>query len=134
MNETKSFWGTLPAIIVAIGGLITILYQTGILPGLMPNVDISGTYLMDQQSNRMIVITNMNGNQYRIEESTSPWSWNGTATLNGKNLNGEASFRKSSKSMRIEGTVRNDQSISVSYIFLQDANGRVDNHVWYLKR
>ncbi len=143
MNETKSFWGTLPAIIVAIGGLLTVLYQTGIILGTeqksgseIPNQrqNISGTYLMDRQSNRMIVITNMDGNRYRIEEPTSPWPWTGTATLSNENLKGEASFIKSAKRMRIEGTVRNDQSISVSYIFLQDVNGRVDNHIWYLKR
>lgn len=102
------------------------------------SVGIIGTYLMDKQSNRVIVVTHLSGNRYGIEEPSSPWPWKGEATLNGDQLNGVANFRNSLASMRVEGTVRRDRSIVVSYRFLKssdggDPKGRVDNHVWYPK-
>lgn len=97
---------------------------------------ISGTYLMDNQKGRIIVVTHLDGNRYRIEEATSPWPWAGEATLDGGQLIGNGQFRKSLASMKVEGTLRGDKSIVVSYKFItkgdgKDAAGRVDNHVWY---
>ena len=99
---------------------------------------ISGTYLMDNQQNRVIVITHLSGNRYRIEEPSSPWPWEGEATLDGGQLIGHGSFRKSLASMKVEGTVRGDKSIVISCKFMRtgdggDPRGRIDNHLWYPK-
>jgi hypothetical protein len=100
--------------------------------------NITGTYLMDKLQNRVITITNINENEidYRIEEKTSPWPWEGMAQLTGLKLSGEAKFIKGNDKMRVEGLVREDGSIVVRYIFLTDEpgnnpSGRVDNHIWY---
>jgi len=57
--------------------------------------------------------------------------------LDGGAIHGEARFRSSRATMRVEGVVRSDGSIAVDYIFLIDSEGnpgedRVDRHVWYL--
>jgi hypothetical protein len=97
---------------------------------------ISGTYLMDNQQGRIIVISRLNENHYRIEESSSPWPWGGEAHLDGGRLEGQAHFRKSQASMNVEGVVRGDKSIEVNYHFITEgdgsnANGRVDHHIWF---
>jgi hypothetical protein len=110
-----------------------------IIPSTSASTDkISDTYLMDNQPNRVIVVTHIDENRYRIEESSSPWPWQGEATLDGGQLLGDAKFRNSLASMRVEGIVRNDGSIVIKYIFTTDdnggnPNGRLDNHVWYPK-
>ncbi len=101
--------------------------------------NISGTYLMDNQSNRIIVIKKLYENRYRMEESSSPWPWEGEATLDGGQLIGQATFRNSLASMKVEGTVRGDKSIVIAYKFITaddggNPHGRVDNHVWYQKK
>ena len=99
---------------------------------------ISGTYLMDNQQHRVIVITHLSGNRYRIEEASSPWPWEGEATLDGGQLSGKGNFRKSLASMKVEGTIRGDKSIVISYTFIRNGDGnapqgRIDNHIWYPK-
>ena len=96
---------------------------------------VTGTYLMDNTPGRVVEITRLAGDQYRIEEPTSPWPWRGTAVLDGGRLVGQAQFRKTQARMDVEGVVRADGSIIVSYRFITDSKGnstdRVDNHVWY---
>ncbi|MEM8804542.1 MAG: hypothetical protein AAGF01_00650 [Cyanobacteria bacterium P01_G01_bin.38] len=101
---------------------------------------ISGTYLMDNQRNRIIIITYLESvgdrNRYRIEEASSPWPWEGIATLEGENLTGIGDFIDSQASMKVEGIVRSDDAIMVKYTFIKDSEGndpggRVDNHVWF---
>jgi len=93
-------------------------------------------YLMDNQQNRVIVMTHLQDDEYRIEEPSSPWPWTGTATLDGGKLSGQGQFRGNLTTMKVEGIVRRDRSIEIQYIFLTDDKGkpdpgRVDKHVWY---
>jgi len=93
-------------------------------------------YLMDNNPNRIINVTHLQNNNYRIEEPSSPWPWEGTATIDGGQLNGEVNFRNSLATMRVEGVVRGDKSIVIKYNFITDnegkpAGGEVHNHVWY---
>lgn len=93
-------------------------------------------YLMDKQFNRIVVVTHLQHNNYRIEEPSSPWPWEGVATIDGGQLTGEAKFRNSLATMRVEGVVRGDKSIVIKYKFITDSDGkpsvgRVDNHIWY---
>lgn len=97
---------------------------------------ISGRYTMDKQNNRIIILSKLVGNEYRIEEITSPWPWTGTAVLDGSKLSGRAHFPKSKATMKVEGKLRGDGSISVSYHFITKgdgtlAEGRVDRHIWF---
>ncbi|MDH3422971.1 MAG: hypothetical protein OEN00_08255 [Gemmatimonadota bacterium] len=97
---------------------------------------IAGRYLMDKQASRVIVVTHVRGNEYRIEEPTSPWPWVGTAELDGGKLSGEGRFPKSLATMRVDGVLRNDGSIEVDYTFITKGEGspgagRIDHHVWY---
>ena len=95
------------------------------------------TYLMDNHQNRIIVVTHLQDEYYRIEEASSPWPWEGTATIVDSKLSGEATFRKTQGTMKVEGTVRSDGSIAVAYIFLTDGDGNPSSarhdHVWYPK-
>ncbi len=91
---------------------------------------ISGEYLMDNLSDRIITITHIEGNNYRIGESTSPWPWAGTATISGGKLSGEGMFINSAGSMKVEGVIQEDRSIVIQYKFITDP-GRIDPHVWY---
>ncbi len=87
--------------------------------------------MMDpHRSDRIITITHLEGNNYRIGESTSPWPWTGTATISGGRLSGEGMFINSPGSMKVEGVIQNDRSIVIQYKFIGDPNGRIDNHVW----
>jgi len=97
---------------------------------------ISGRYVMDKQITRIIIISKLVGNEYRIEEITSPWPWTGTAKLDGSKLSGRAHFPKTQATMKVEESLRGDGSIDVSYRFISKgdgslADGRVDHHVWY---
>lgn len=101
-----------------------------------PPNDLAVKYTMDQEDSRVIVVTHLSGVNYRIEEPSGSYPWAGTATLDGGQLQGEANFKESLASMRVEGTRRSDGSIAVRYIFITDsegnpADGRVDRHVWY---
>lgn len=93
-------------------------------------------YLMDNLPNRIIIVTHQQDNKYRIEEPSSPWPWEGSATIDGGQLIGEAKFRKSLATMRVEGVIRGDKSIVIEYKFItgsdgKPSSGRVDNHTWY---
>ncbi len=104
-------------------------------PTEIPEV-ISGRYTMDKQNSRIIVLSRLAGNEYRIEEITSPWPWTGTAKLDGSKLSGRAHFPKSQATMKVEGSLRGDGSIDVNYHFITKgdgtlAEGRVDHHVWF---
>jgi len=97
---------------------------------------ISGRYTMDKQNSRIIILSRLVGNEYRIEEITSSWPWTGTAKLDGSKLSGRAHFPKSQATMKVVGSLRGDGSIDVSYHFITKgdgslAEGRVDHHVWF---
>ena len=109
--------------------------QTSSNNNVSPSSDVKN-YLMDNQPDRVIIVTHRYNSEYRIEEPSSPWPWQGTATLDGGQLSGEAQFRNSLATMRVEGVVRKDGSIVIQYIFKTDdsgkqSGGRIDNHVWY---
>ncbi len=93
-------------------------------------------YLMDKTSSRIIIVTHLQYNNYRIEEASSPWPWEGVATIDGGQLTGEAKYRNSLATMRVEGVVRGDESIVIKYKFITGSDGkpldRVDDHIWYL--
>lgn len=100
--------------------------------------DIAETrkYLMDNMSNRIIIVTHLQNNKYRIEEPGSPWPWEGSATIDGGQLIGDAKFRNSLATMRVEGVIRGDKSIVIEYKFITGSDGkpsagRVDSHTWY---
>lgn len=104
-------------------------------PETVPTPDVK-KYLMDNQPTRIIIITRLQHNNFRIEEPSSPWPWEGTATIDGGQLIGEAKFRNSLASMRVEGIVRGDGTIVIKYKFITGSDGkpsagRVDNHIWY---
>lgn len=103
--------------------------------GRAPATDIR-KYWMDRRADRVIVVTRLQKNEFRIEEPTSPWPWEGTATIDGGQLSGHAKFRNSLATMRVEGVVRGDRSIVTRYVFITGSDGkssagRVDNHIWY---
>ncbi len=97
--------------------------------------DLSGTYLMDNHSDRVIKVTARRDGTYEIKEVTGSWPWTGKASLDGRDLSGTAAFNNSRSRMRVEGIVQDDGSIVVRYIFQADSSGnpsrRVDHHVWY---
>jgi hypothetical protein len=98
--------------------------------------DISGSYLMDQLSHRVVVITHLSGPRYRIEEPSGSWPWEGTAILDGGSIYGEARFRNDLATMRVEGHIRSDGSIVVRYVFMTGSDGKpagdkIHPHVWY---
>lgn len=92
-------------------------------------------YRMDNLDHRIIIVTHLQNNRYRIEEPSSPWPWEGEAKIDGGQLIGEANFRNSLASMKLEGVERGDKSIVIKYKYITDSNGspsnRVDNHIWY---
>ena len=105
-------------------------------PSLAPNpTPAVKKYLMDNRPDRIIILTHLRNNEYRIEEPSSSWPWQGTALLDGGQLSGEAKFRNSLATMRVEGVVRGDGSIVIQYKFIKDDSGRqyggIDNHVWF---
>ncbi len=91
--------------------------------------DIAGIYWMDDNPARQIIVTHLSGNEYRLEERTGSWPWEGRAYLNGDDLSGDANFVNSSTRMRIEGDVRTDGRIRIEYHFVGET--RVDHHVWF---
>ncbi|MGD2100191.1 MAG: hypothetical protein PVG35_21670 [Desulfobacterales bacterium] len=105
--------------------------------------DISGLYFMDRDPGRRIVITHLTDVIYRIEEPTSPWSWDGSAIFDGKLLFGIAKFKANRGSMMIKARLRGAEgSLDAEYVFITDAQGnfatkigpnygRVDRHVWF---
>lgn len=127
---------------IGIPGIFTIKFGRSEKPTLLPtkservSIPEVKKYLMDKQSNRIIVVTHLDHNNYRIEESSSPWPWEGIATIEGNKLIGEAKFRNSLAFMKVVGFVRDDGSIVVKYKFITGSDGkpsseRVDNHIWY---
>lgn len=74
-------------------------------PGEMTS-GISGRYTMDKQNSRIIILSRLVGNEYRIEEITSPWPWTGTAKLDSSKLSARAHFPKSQATMKVEGSLR----------------------------
>jgi hypothetical protein len=91
---------------------------------------------MDKQGNRIIIVSRLVGNEYRIEEITSPWPWTGTVKLDGSRLSGRAHFPKSQATMKVEASLRGDGSIDVNYHFITKgdgslADGRIDHHIWF---
>ena len=92
-------------------------------------------YLMDNDQGRIILVKSIGGDQYRVEEPSSPWPWEGTATIANGSLSGEAKFRNGLARMDIEGTFREDEAIIIKYRFITDGDGnpntRVDEHIWY---
>jgi hypothetical protein len=104
--------------------------------------DIGGRYFMDGNPGRVIMITPLEDDLYRVEEPTSPWPWSGAAKLTRSWIDGIARFDKHLGTFMIHGEERSDGSIKVSYVFLTDKDnrlldkigpggGRIDNHIWY---
>ncbi len=104
--------------------------------------DIPGRYLMDGDRNRVIVITQIQDDIYRIEEPSGSWPWRGCGFLFGRMLFGIVRFRRNGTSMMLRGDWRSDGSIVISYVFMTDergnledaigpGHGRVDRHIWY---
>ncbi len=123
---------------IGIPGLFTVKFGKNGQSVLPPKTPVVGVkkYLMDNHAHRIIILTHLQNNKYRIEEPSSPWPWEGTATIDGGKLIGNANFRNSLASMRVEGVVRGDESIEVKYKFITGSDGkpsagRVDNHVWF---
>jgi|GEM_PF-956363 hypothetical protein len=159
MNDEKkqSFWTTIPGILTGLAAVISavatlyialnkdpsqpqiIQKPPGVTSQLPPKQVPSAKvrkYLMDKQPNRIIVITHLQQNKYRIEEPSSPWPWEGDATIDGGQLIGEAKFRNSLATMRVKGVARGDESIVVKYKFItcsdgKPSTGRIDDHIWY---
>ena len=120
---------------IGIPGLFMIKFGNGGKPSSPPVLPVK-KYLMDKHAHRIIVVTHLQNNEYRIEEPSSPWPWEGTATIDGGKLIGKANFRNSLASMRVEGVIRGDESIEVKYKFITGSDGKpsvgkVDCHVWY---
>jgi hypothetical protein len=120
---------------IGIPGLFTIKFGDKTAPGPGPN-PLAQTYLMDNQPSRVISVSYLGGNGYRLEESSSPWPWEGTANLDGGKLSGDAKFRNTLATMRVEGILRGDGSIEIQYKYItgddgKPAGGRIDNHVWF---
>ena len=98
--------------------------------------DLPAKYFMDNNSSRVIIVKHLGGDQYRIEEPSSPWPWEGIATLDGGRLTGDFKVTNSLATFRLEGVVRGDQSVDIDYMFItegngESSNGRVDHHIWY---
>jgi hypothetical protein len=107
--------------------------------------DISGRYLMDGYSHRVIVINYIADDIYRIEEPTSPWPWSGCGFLYNRTIFGIVRFRENGSSMMLNGKLRSDGSIFIDYVFMTDTygsllqkigpgRGRIDKHIWYKER
>ena len=132
---------------VGIPGIFTVKFGEGEDTTIKPDDPDNGDsdvfkvrkYLMDNQSNRIIMVSHLQNNKYRIEEASSPWPWEGKATIDGGQLIGEARFINSLATMRVEGVIRGDDSIVIEYKFItgsdgKPSTGRIDNHVWYLTK
>ena len=96
---------------------------------------IAQKFLMDGHSSRIITVKYQGGTFYKIAEYTSPWKWEGVATLDGDYLLGQVRFLEGGP-MRVEGFLRTDGSIKIDYHFLKEEGGmikptgRIDKHVW----
>jgi len=109
------------------------------LPSPGPASGLAGAYLMDNQTSRRVVLTHLQGPQYRAEEPSGSWPWEGTPTLNGTTVIGQARFTTSQARMNLKGQLRGDDSIQIDYEFLVRGDGspgagRVDHHVWFPAR
>ena len=91
---------------------------------------VIGEYYTDNDKWRKVVVGALGGDRLRIEEPSGPYPWSGEAQLDGGQLSGEAVLRKSSVRMTIEGVVRGDSTIQITYRFPAEP-GRADLHVWY---
>ena len=107
-----------------------------------PQPAFGGRYFMDGNPSRVIMAHHIADGIYRVEEPTSPWPWSGTAFRDGNKLFGIVKFRNNRTTMMLNGTIRSDGSIVISYVFLTDnsgnllsnigpGRGRIDNHIWY---
>lgn len=101
----------------------------------LPEMEIK-KYLMDRNPDRIVIVTHLEPNKYRIEEPSGSVPWEGLATIDGGYLIGDARFTNSLATMKVEGVVRGDESILIEYKFITKADGKsaagkVDNHVWY---
>jgi len=97
---------------------------------------LSGTYFMDSGRDRIIVVTHLEGDEYRIEEQSGPSPWSGTARLDGNRLRGRATFRKTKAEMNVDAQLRVDGSVFVSYEIVTTGTGEaaedvVHHQVWY---
>ena len=106
---------------------------------------IAGKYLMDGNRHRVIVISHINDDIYRIEEPSGSWPWSGCGFLFGRMLFGIVTERGNGTSIMLKGNLRSDGSIVISYVFMTDkhgnlrdkigpGHGRVDRHIWYRTR
>lgn len=145
-GNSSNIWQILTPIIIAlaVGGTAPWWWPRDPLPKppetaqSSPVVVRRQTFLMDNQPGRIIILNHVAGNEYRAEESSSPWPWSGNVILDGGKLTSKEpiTFRNSNTTMRIEGVKRSDGAIEVSYTYVTAANGssadpRVDYHVWY---
>jgi len=98
-------------------------------------VNIEGSYLMDNNTGRVIIVSKLSDSRYEIRESTSPWPWEGTATFEDGKLSGIADFKDSCASMKVIGELLNDGRFAIDYQFITEgdcvASTRVDSHFWY---
>jgi len=98
---------------------------------------------MDGDRRRVIVITQIEHDIYQIEEPGGSWPWSGCGFLFQGMLFGIVRFtKKDGTSMMLRGDWRSDGSIVISYVFVTDergnledaigpGHGRVDRHIWY---
>lgn len=87
-------------------------------------------YLMDNDAQRTLELTALTNEQYRLKDTSSRWSWEGTGTLSGGILSGVGTFTDSGARMNIKGILREeDDSFVIKYEFI--GSDRVDEHVWY---
>ena len=123
-------WGVVTIAVAAIG-----LFSTN--PDLACEIleigcttnSISGTYKLDNMSERIVFVQEQSNNRYAIGEDTSPWPWHGTITLTGDQFSGSGKFNKTGVQITLTGYVSSDRRIYIEYQFVGE--DRVDQHWLY---
>ena len=101
---------------------------------------LQGFYVRDGLANGPVMnITPIGGNEYKFTVYNHPWPWEATVRLSGSDLTGYGRFPESKATMDIKGRVSGDGSIYSEYHFISKgdgtpANGRVDTHIWTLRK
>ncbi len=151
-NQGGSFWTTLPGVlagcatlVAAIGGLIGALYAAGVIGSrpeehfspatlVSPPPGLYAQYQLDCGVPRMIMVNPIDSTHFHVGEPGGSWPWDGTITLNGDNIDGDARFLTSKAIVKLQGTRLPSGNVSINYVFIKGDDGlpttRVDHHDW----
>jgi len=86
-------------------------------------------------SSPVLKISHVGGSEYKLMVTNHGWPWEAAVKREGQELTGPGWFPDSQATIRFEGEIQADGSISSEYHFRTKgdgslANGRIDRHIW----